>query len=112
MELSGRRSARNQAGDGITATPRGHSLFVRDVPRTVSHPVDVERLIVQLHGLAKAGNKVIVISHDLDGVAVGGKVVEMRRGQMMKGTIHRRRNTASNHHGAERSDLGVLATAF
>jgi hypothetical protein len=48
---------------------RGDSLYVLDEPTTGLHPLDVDRLMVQLHGLVDAGNTVVVVEHELRVVA-------------------------------------------
>jgi excinuclease ABC subunit A len=44
------------------------------------HPADVDRLMVQLHGLVDAGNTVVVVEHDMRIVASSDWVIDMGPG--------------------------------
>jgi excinuclease ABC subunit A len=53
---------------------------VLDEPTTGLHPVDVDRLVVQLNGLVDAGNTVVVVEHDVSVAAQSDWVVEVGPG--------------------------------
>jgi len=49
-------------------------------PTTGLHPTDVEKLIVQLHGLVDAGNTVITVEHDMRVVAASDWLIDIGPG--------------------------------
>ena len=49
-------------------------------PTTGLHPTDVEKLIVQLHGLVDAGNTVIAVEHDMRVVAASDWLIDIGPG--------------------------------
>jgi excinuclease ABC subunit A len=55
-------------------------LYVLDEPTTGLHPADVERLMVQLNGLVKAGNTVVVVEHDMHVIADSDWVIDIGPG--------------------------------
>ena len=50
------------------------------LPTTGLHPVDVERLVVQLNGLVDAGKTVVVVEHDMSVAAQSDWVIEVGPG--------------------------------
>jgi excinuclease ABC subunit A len=48
-----------------------------DEPTTGLHPLDVEKLLVQLSGLVASGSTVIVVEHDMCVAAASVWVIEM-----------------------------------
>ncbi len=79
-ELSGGEAQRIKLATELQRVQRGNSLYVLDEPTTGLHPSDVERLIVQLHGLVDAGNTVIVVEHDMQVVANSDWVLDIGPG--------------------------------
>jgi excinuclease ABC subunit A len=79
-ELSGGEAQRIKLATELQRTARGDSLYVLDEPTTGLHPVDVERLVVQLNGLVDAGNTVVVVEHDMSVAAQSDWVIEVGPG--------------------------------
>ena len=79
-ELSGGEAQRIKLATELQRTARGDTLYVLDEPTTGLHPVDVERLVVQLNGLVDAGNTVVVVEHDMSVAAQSDWVIEMGPG--------------------------------
>lgn len=72
-----RRRAAGEARHGAPASQRGETLYILDEPITGLHPSDIERLQPQLHTLVEAGNTVIMIEHDMRGIASSDWVIDV-----------------------------------
>jgi excinuclease ABC subunit A len=79
-ELSGGEAQRVKLATELQRTARGDTLYVLDEPTTGLHPVDVDRLVVQLNGLVDAGNTVVVVEHDVAVAAQSDCVIEVGPG--------------------------------
>jgi excinuclease ABC subunit A len=79
-ELSGGEAQRIKLATELQRTARGDTLYVLDEPTTGLHPVDVERLVVQLNGLVDAGNTVVVVEHDVSVAVQSDWVIEVGPG--------------------------------
>ncbi len=79
-ELSGGEAQRIKLATELQRAQRGDTLYVLDEPTTGLHPADVDRLLVQLDGLATAGNTVVLVEHDMRVVAVCDWVIDMGPG--------------------------------
>jgi len=79
-ELSGGEAQRIKLATELQRAQRGDTLYVLDEPSTGLHAADVDRLMVQLHGLADAGNTVVLVEHDMRVVASGDWMIDMGPG--------------------------------
>jgi excinuclease ABC subunit A len=84
-ELSGGEAQRIKLATELQRQGRGDTLYVLDEPTTGLHPVDVERLDVQLSGLVDAGNTLIVVEHDTSMVARGDWQIQLGPGAGAEG---------------------------
>jgi excinuclease ABC subunit A len=79
-ELSGGEAQRIKLATELQRPQRGDALYVLDEPGSGLHPADVDRLLVQLHGLVDAGNTVVVVEHDMRIVAQADHVIDLGPG--------------------------------
>jgi excinuclease ABC subunit A len=79
-ELSGGEAQRIKLATELQRAQRGNSLYVLDEPTTGLHPADVDRLMMQVHGLVDAGNTVVLVEHDMRVAAQADWVIDMGPG--------------------------------
>nr|WP_243842692.1 excinuclease ABC subunit UvrA [Paraburkholderia caballeronis] len=79
-ELSGGEAQRIKLATELQRAQRGDTLYVLDEPTTGLHPADVDRLMLQLQGLADAGNTVVLVEHDMRVAAQSDWIIDMGPG--------------------------------
>jgi len=79
-ELSGGEAQRIKLASELQRATRGNALYVLDEPTTGLHPLDADRLMVQLNRLVDAGNTVVVVEHTMRVVAGSDWVIDIGPG--------------------------------
>jgi excinuclease ABC subunit A len=79
-ELSGGEAQRIKLATELQRVQHGATLYVIDEPTIGLHPADVDKLMIQLHGLVQAGNTVIVAEHEMRVAAESDWVIDMGPG--------------------------------
>ena len=79
-ELSGGEAQRIKLATELQRAQHGNTLYILDEPTTGLHPVDVDRLMVQLQGLVDAGNTVVLVEHDMRVAAQSDWVIDVGPG--------------------------------
>lgn len=79
-ELSGGEAQRIKLATELQRPGRGNTLYILDEPTTGLHPLDVEKLIIQLNRLVGNGNTVIVVEHDMQVVSRSDWVIDIGPG--------------------------------
>ncbi|MBE7940574.1 MULTISPECIES: excinuclease ABC subunit UvrA [Ramlibacter] len=79
-ELSGGEAQRIKLATELQRAQRGDALYVLDEPSTGLHACDVDRLMLQLDALVRAGNTVVMVEHEMRIAAQADWVIDMGPG--------------------------------
>jgi excinuclease ABC subunit A len=79
-ELSGGEAQRIKLATELQRASRGDTLYVLDEPTTGLHACDVDRLMLQLDGLVRAGNTLIVVEHEMRVAAQADWIIDVGPG--------------------------------
>jgi len=79
-ELSGGEAQRIKLATELQRAQRGATLYVLDEPTSGLHPADVDKLMIQLHGLADAGNTVVLVEHEMRVAAASDWIIDIGPG--------------------------------
>ena len=75
--LSGGEAQRVKLSTELSKRATGKTIYILDEPTTGLHTADVHRLINVLHSLVEAGNRVIVIDHNLDMIKTADHIIDL-----------------------------------
>ncbi|MDO4481493.1 MAG: excinuclease ABC subunit UvrA [Bacillota bacterium] len=84
-QLSGGEAQRIKLAGELAKKSTGKTVYILDEPTTGLHFEDVNKLIQVLDRLAKGGNTVIVIEHNLDVIKVSDYIVDLGPGGGIRG---------------------------
>lgn len=76
-ELSGGEAQRIKLATELSRKSTGKTIYILDEPTTGLHFADVHKLVEILHRLAKDGNTVVVIEHNLDVIKTADYIIDM-----------------------------------
>jgi len=79
-ELSGGEAQRIKLATELQRAGRGGTLYILDEPTTGLHPLDADRLLVQLDRLVEADNSVIMVEHTMRVVAACDWIIDIGPG--------------------------------
>ncbi|MBR6700268.1 MAG: excinuclease ABC subunit UvrA [Firmicutes bacterium] len=84
-QLSGGEAQRIKLASELAKKSTGKTVYILDEPTTGLHFEDVNKLIQVLDRLAKGGNTVIVIEHNLDVIKVSDHIIDLGPGGGSRG---------------------------
>ena len=76
-ELSGGEAQRIKLATELSKRSTGRTIYILDEPTTGLHFADVHKLIEILQRLAKGGNTVVVIEHNLDVIKTADYIIDI-----------------------------------